>query len=152
MRDDIICKHAVKELIDRYSDAVTRRDFECVASLFGDDAVWEAGAPFNLRLEGAAIAQGLAAALAPFELLLQAAINSVIEVDGGLARARTMIYEMGRQAAGSFVQFGIYEDVVEQSAGGWRFSLRRFHPLYRDAAPLAGAAFGLQLLHEPTGA
>ena len=40
---------AIRDVIDRYSDAVTRRDWPNVGATFHDDAVWSVGGGFNLE-------------------------------------------------------------------------------------------------------
>jgi hypothetical protein len=151
MHNDLADQTAVKELIARYSDAITRRDFDFVSTLFTANAVWRAEAPFEMQLEGPAIAQVLSQALAPFEMVMQSPLSSVIEINGDRAQARTIIYEMGALAPGAdsafgpFKQYGLYEDAMQRSGGRWQFVSRRFHTLYREDAPHAGTAFKLQL-------
>ena len=41
MRDEVSDRLAVQDLINRYSDAISRRDFDFVATLFVDNAVWK---------------------------------------------------------------------------------------------------------------
>jgi hypothetical protein len=151
MSNDIADRLAVTDLIHRYSDGITRRDFATVGTLFAPNAVWEAGAPFTMRLEGPAIIATLSEVLAPFEGLMQMAVNSVIELKGDRATARTIIYEMGNLAPGAvsafgpFKQYGLYEDVMERIGGRWLFVSRFFHTLYREDAPHTGGMFKLQL-------
>ena len=146
MQDEVSDRLAVKDLINRYSDAVSRRDFGYVATLFADDAEWRCGPPFNLHFEGTAIASSLLAAVAAYDMIVQTSAASVIELDGDRAKARTMLFEMGRETADGpgFVQYGVYDDVIERFGNEWKFVSRHFHPYYRDDA-LPGTFFPLQL-------
>jgi hypothetical protein len=146
MQDKVLDRLAVKDLINRYSDAVSRRDFEYVATLFADHAVWRCGAPFNLHFEGTAIASALLAAVAAYDMIVQTSAGSVIELDGNRATARTMLFEMGRETVDGpgFIQYGIYDDVLERIGNEWKFVSRHFHPYYRDDE-LTGTFFPLRL-------
>jgi ketosteroid isomerase-like protein len=146
MRDELSDRLAVQDLINRYSDAVSRGDFDFVATLFTDNAVWKCGPPFNLHFEGEAIASSLMAAVAAFDMLVQTSAGSVIDLDGDRAKARTMLFEMGRASADGpgFIQYGIYDDVIERAGDRWQFVSRYFHCYYRDDA-LTGAFFPLHL-------
>jgi len=146
MRDEVSDRLAVQDLINRYSDAISRKDFDLVATLFADNAVWKCSAPFNLHFEGQAISSSLMAAVAAFDMLVQTSAGSVIDLDGDRATARTTLFEMGRASADGpgFIQFGIYDDVIELAGDRWQFLSRHFHCYYRDDA-WTGAFFPLQL-------
>ena len=134
---------AIRDVIDRYSDAVTRRDWPSVGATFHDDAVWSVGGAFNLEYRSReTIEAGLRAAVSTFEFLVQMTHSVVIELDGSQARARTLVNEMGRNAAqktGLFL-LGFYEDALSRREGRWAFDSRRFEPLYADMAWLGGMA------------
>lgn len=42
----------LRELVERYSFAVTARDYELLRTCFAPDATWAVGAPVNLGAEG----------------------------------------------------------------------------------------------------
>jgi hypothetical protein len=134
---------AIREVIDRYSDAVTRREWRSVGATFHDDATWSIGGAFNLEYRSReTIEAGLRAGVGTFEFLIQMTHSVVIELDGRRARARTLINEMGRnstQKTGLFL-LGFYEDVLSRREGRWAFDSRHFEPLYVDTAWPAGMA------------
>ena len=135
---------AIREVIDRYSDAVTRRAWREVGATFHGAAVWSAGAPFNLEFRSRAeIEAGLSVSVGAFEFLVQMTHSVVIELDGDRAIVRTVINEVARNAVqkSGLYLLGIYHDVLSRRDGCWGFDRRHFEPLYLDTAWLAGAAF-----------
>ena len=134
---------AIRDVIDRYSDAVTRRDWPNVGATFHDDAVWSVGGGFNLEYRSREnIEAGLRASVSAFEFLVQMTHSVVIELDGRRARARTLVHEVGRgpgQTTGLFL-LGFYEDALSRREGRWAFDSRRFEPIYTDTALLKGVA------------
>jgi len=133
---------AIREVIERYTDALNRRDFAAMAALFTDDAGWSVDAPFNLRFEGAAIATSIAAMIGRHAFLLQMTHAIVVDVEGDHAVAHTTIHEVAQAADGAsgLNSFGLYHDRLVRTAEGWRFVERRFAPFYLDTAPLPGMA------------
>jgi ketosteroid isomerase-like protein len=132
---------AIRDVIDRYSDAVTRRDWPGVGATFHDDAVWSVGGAFNLEYRSRAnIEAGLRAGVGAFEFLVQMTHSVVIELDGDHATARTVINEMGRNPASGLFMLGIYTDALSRRDGRWAFDRRRFEPLYMDTAGVGGTA------------
>jgi ketosteroid isomerase-like protein len=49
----------IQNLVARYADAVTRRDFEALAAIFTPDAVWDVTGGTQLRFEGAELVPGI---------------------------------------------------------------------------------------------
>ena len=134
---------AIRDVIDRYSDAVTRRDWPNVGATFHADAVWSVGGGFNLEYRSREdIEAGLRASVSTFEFLVQMAHSVVIQLDGRRATARTLVNEIGRNAVqktGLFM-LGFYEDVLSQREGRWAFDSRHFEPVYVDTAWMGGMA------------
>lgn len=135
---------AIRDVIDRYSDAVTRRAWPEVGATFHEDAVWSAGAPFNLEHRTrAAIETRLSGGIAALEFLVQMAHSVVIEIEGDRATARSIIHELGRNAAlrsGLFL-VGVYNDALSRREGRWAFERRHFEPLYLDTTWPEGQVF-----------
>jgi len=135
---------AIREVIDRYSDAATRRAWGDLGATFHDAAVWSAGPPFNLEHRSReAIVAGLGAGVGALEFLVQMTHSVVIELDGDRATVRTVINEVARnpaQKSGLFL-LGIYNDALSRRNGRWGFDRRHFEPLYLDTAWIAGQAF-----------
>jgi len=142
MTDAAADRLAIRELIERYSDALNRRDFVAMAALFTDDARWRVDAPFDLHFEGAAIATSIAAMIGNYAFLLQMPHAIAVDVAGDHADARTTIHEIAQAADGAsgLNSFGLYHDRLVRTAQGWRFAERRFAPGYLDTAPLPGTA------------
>ena len=136
---------AIRELIEFYSDAVTRRDWKAAGAVFAEDAIWTIGAPTNVELRGrAAIAKGVAEMVEAFEVFVQMTHSIVVELDGNRATARTIVNGFGRlrdRSAGTFT-LGTYHDTLMRSGEEWLFVSRRFEPIFVETATPAGTAFG----------
>jgi hypothetical protein len=126
---------AIQHLIYRYSDAVTRGDYEHLSSFFAPNATWECpllGLAFDDARE---FVDYLVEGSAALDVLVQTASNPVVElVSSESAKATTTILELVR--AGSEVndsRYGIYFDEVVNVDGEWRFSARLFVPFLQPA-------------------
>jgi hypothetical protein len=132
---------AIEDLVKRYCDAVTRRDWDAFEALFSESAVLAIGDPVATRFEGAhAIREGMSAMVDAQELLVQVSYGTVVDFDGpDRARSRSTIREMVRgEGLAGLVVFGIYSDAFARESGGWRFTERRLQFLYIDETPLLG--------------
>jgi len=136
---------AIRELIELYTDAVTRRDWDATGAVFADDAAWSIGPPTNVALEGRrAIVAGLKGMVEPFDVFVQMTHSIVVELDGDRATARTIVHGFGRardRSTGVFA-LGAYSDELVRDGDGWLFKSRRFDPLYIDNAVPQGTAYG----------
>jgi hypothetical protein len=144
-------RDAIQQLIYRYSDAVTRADYEQMATVFAADAVWEspllgmhfesAGAFIDFQIEGSTA----------LDVLIQTAAGPVVELLGpDRAAATTNVREIIRGthtvdgvwgSAGSesnVDQYGIYFDDVSKIDGEWKFSRRVFVPVLIASGAAAG--------------
>jgi len=144
-------RDAIQQLIYRYSDAVTRADYEQMATVFASDAVWESpllGMHFesarefiDFQIEGSTA----------LDVLIQTAANPVIDLLGtDRATATTNIREIIRGtitvdgawgAAGTennVDQYGIYFDEVSKIDGAWRFTRRVFVPVLIASGAVVG--------------
>jgi ketosteroid isomerase-like protein len=132
---------AIEDLVKRYCDAVTRRDWDAFEALFSESAVLAIGDPVATRFEGARrIREGMGAMVDAQELLVQVSYGTIVDFDGpDRARGRTTIREMVRgEGLAGLVVFGIYTDAFAREARGWRFAERRLQLLYVDETPLLG--------------
>lgn len=137
----------IRELVERFHDAVNHRDFAVLGSLFTDDGVWEVAPPFASRFEGpAAITAGITESVSRLEVLVQTCSPIAIDlVDASTATARTSMQELGRFEDGSTMRVaGTYFDSFRNVGGEWRFSRRVFRARYADAPPLDGRVFELR--------
>jgi len=138
-------RFAIRELIELYSDAVTRRDWVTIGAVFAEDAVWSIAPPADIRLQGrAAIAKGVAEMVGAFEVFVQMTHSIVVELDGDRASARTIVNGFGRLRDGARGAFalGTYIDTLARSGDGWLFQSRHFEPLFIDNTAPEGTAYG----------
>ena len=147
---DWIDRLAIVDLIYRYSDAVTRADWDQTEALFASDAIWESPA-HELRFESAPAFLDFLSQTSRQELLIQTAHQPVVHLLGPeQARATTTIHEILRGVAPaegpngeaesvvSFMQYGIYYDDAAKLDGAWKFTHRLFVPFYRTTGSVTG--------------
>jgi hypothetical protein len=133
---------AIADLIYRYSDSVTRADWDQTESVFAPDAIWESPA-LGMRFDGARTFREYLADTTGFDLLIQTAHPPVIRLLGpGQAQTTTTVHELvrGQHLAGTTLgeagtpadaeQYGIYYDDVAKLDGEWKFTHRLFVPIY----------------------
>jgi hypothetical protein len=138
-----IDRQAIEDLIHRYSDAVTRADWDQHEAVFAPDAVLEVASPFDFRAEGArAIREQTSVGSARLEFLIQTVDSSVIRLLGpDRAYATSTIHEMGRGMSPAhsgdgadewrnWEQYGVYYDDVVKLHGEWKFAHRFCRPIY----------------------
>lgn len=148
---------AIRSLLDRYTDALNRRDWTAVESVFASDGAWDAGGPhmgpMAFRFEGAAnVANGIRGMVDPLPLLVQSNHAPVIKVDGDRVTATSTINEMvlAPGATQRTTIWGMYFDqIVKQADGEWRFKERRFRFAWIDAAGNAGQVIAQPPLPHP---
>jgi hypothetical protein len=144
-------RDAIQQLIFRYSDAVTRADYEQMATVFAADAVWESpilGMHFesarefiDFQIEGSTA----------LDVCIQTAAGPVVELLGpDRAAATTNIREIIRGtttvdgvwgSAGTDMnvdQYGIYFDEVNKIDGAWKFTRRVFVPILIASGAVVG--------------
>jgi hypothetical protein len=127
-------KLQIQETINRYSEGLGRRDWAQVASAFASDATWEVvGMPLKYSGDCAA---GIRTQVDPSNFLVQMISNTLIQVNGDRATARSTAREVAEFEAGKFREFkaaidvfGTYEDELKRIDGHWKFAARRFVPI-----------------------
>jgi uncharacterized protein (TIGR02246 family) len=134
---------AIRALIERYADAVNRRDVEDWAGLWTEDGVWEV---FGHAISGRdAVVAAWRAAMEGFSLVFHVAHSAVVEVRAGegSAQGRWTVSEQLVDADGrASVLLALYHDVYRREGDGWRIVRRRLQPLYRGPADLSGSLPG----------
>jgi hypothetical protein len=138
-----IDRQAIEDLIHRYSDAVTRADWDQHEAVFAPDAILEVASPFDFRAEGArAIREQTSIGSARLDFLIQTVDSSVIRLSGpDRAHATSTIHEMGRGLAPglsgeeadewlNWEQYGVYYDDIVKLDGEWKFAHRFCQPIY----------------------
>lgn len=150
----LLAEAGVGRLVARYCDAVARFDRELFASLWTPDAVWATTRGDIVGRER--ITATYVKLRSGYEFSIQSLLSGTVDVapDGGSARARWQIRELGRTTSGEGMElYGVYTDdcvpavdaAAEAGPGAepgrrWQFARRRFDPLYRSAIVLTGDA------------
>jgi len=123
----------IQDLIHRYSDGVTRADWQQCEAVFTPDAIWESSA-LGIRCEDPASFMEILRATSSYDLLIQTPHSPVITlIDAHHARATTTIHEFIREAAvadNNLEQYGIYFDDLARVDGRWKFTHRVFQLVY----------------------
>lgn len=119
---------AIRALIDRYSDAVFRRDAADWGDCWAEDARWTL---MGTEVAGRAAIVGLwSQAMAGFKFVAFFAQPGVIAVIGDSATGRVWTHEVLEAADGTVSRpIGRYDDDYVRTAGGWRFAARRYEML-----------------------
>lgn len=151
---EFVAHLAILDVLNRYTDALNRRDWPALQQVFTAEGVWDMGGPaagpMAMRFAGAAdIAAGIAAAVDSAELCVQTNHAPVIEVSGRRATARSTMHELVRPKGGTGMQIiGFYHDDLSLGEDGeWRFRERRFRIVYVDTGtPVSG-----QVMPPPAG-
>jgi len=141
---------AIQDLIYRYSDAVTRADWDQCRAVFAPDAIWESPG-MGMRFDSPDAFLAVLTDQSTTDLLIQTAHAPVINVTGpDRAHATTTIHEMVRGAVVAdstyaekgadinFEQYGIYFDDIARIRGDWLFTHRLFVPIYVSSGSVAG--------------
>jgi hypothetical protein len=136
---------AIRDLMDRYTDAVNHRDAAAIESVFCKDGIWDVGGGLEgltFYFVGAKnVAEGIVTTVNSTELCFQTNHAPVIRVDGKSASARSSINEVARPrgAASGANMLGIYtDDIVLDADGEWRFKKRTFRFVYLETEGLTG--------------
>ena len=149
---DSLDRLAIQDLINRYSDAVTRADWRQCEVLFAVDAIWET--PAGLRFDSARSFIDFLTPTTSYDVLIQTPHSSVITlIDADQASATTTVHELTRGvgladstfgAAGTEInleQYGVYYDDFARIEGEWKFSRREFVPIYIGPGQVTGHVF-----------
>jgi ketosteroid isomerase-like protein len=130
----------IEALRGEFTDAVTMRDYDRLASLFTADGAVRMphiGAEAVNREEiraGVERLQGL------WEFFVQTTHPGAIELRGDTAVGRAYISEFGRMRDGtSHLNYAIYHDRYQRTADGWKFTERVYEVRYLDTTPLTGS-------------
>lgn len=125
---------AIRELLERYGDAVTRMDAEAWGATWAEDGVWELPEyPQIGTVKGREkIVEIWKAAVPNYPNLLFLALPGVIEINGDRAYVRSYTSEAYNPSPGvTKREHGLYEDVVVKRNGKWVFLNRKFRNVHR---------------------
>jgi ketosteroid isomerase-like protein len=131
----------IEALRGEFTDAVMMRDYGRAASLFTPDGALrmpnvpvELEGPEQIRAWGARVPEFV-------DFLVQTTHPGVIQLDGDTASGRAYMQEVLRTREGhAEVNYAIYHDRYQRTAGGWKFTERVYEVRYVDTSPLAGSA------------
>jgi ketosteroid isomerase-like protein len=136
---NVLDRFAIEALRGEFTDAGAMRDYDRLAALFVEDAVWQipqAGIKFTSRDE---IRVGIARMQGQWEFFIQNTHPGTIVVDGDTAIGRAYVAELGRFKDGTSHQnYAIYHDRYRRTEDGWRFVERSYEVRYMDVTPLPG--------------
>lgn len=130
----------IEALRAEFADAGMRRDYNRLAGLFTEDAVWRVPA-VDAELAGREqIRAGVERLLTElWDYFLQGTHPGTIELDGDTASGRTYVRTFGRMLNGSSHQnYSVYHDKYRRTPDGWKFAERVDEVLYLDTSPLPG--------------
>lgn len=128
---------AIRELLETYADAVTRRDAEAWGATWAEDAEWslpdypELG---TTRGRPAIVAMWIEAMKAYPGIMFEAWPGSV-EVSGDSAVMRSYTSEVYDQDGITMRDRGVYEDTCVKIDGKWLFKTRSFRNIHRQHVP-----------------
>ena len=119
----------IQDLLTRYSSAIDGKDWALLDTCFTKDAHLDytsAGGPAG---DYPKVRAWLEKALAPFPITVHYITNSVVELDGDSAKARTAVFNPMefRNRDGSMHHFDVgayYADRLVRTAAGWRIRER----------------------------
>jgi SnoaL-like domain len=135
---------AVRDLLDRYSDAINERDWVTLEQLFTAGGIWD----LSTVDEGSSqifegnrqVAEGIGGLVEGTQRVLQMNHAPVIQIEGPRATARSTMHEVSWMRDGSGAAlFGTYhDDIVREADGEWRFAKRKFLMKYFEATQPTG--------------
>jgi hypothetical protein len=129
---------AIRDLIERYTVSVTRRDWDQMGRCFHLESRWQVAPPFNLDFSTRkGIQDGISGQVNRSDFLVQMTHGVVIDdYTPERARATVVLNEIGRTTStktGLFL-LGVYHDVITRIDGAWGFESRLFQPYYVNQA------------------
>ncbi len=128
---------AIRELLDTYAEAVTRRDAEQWGNCWAQDSRWEMPdypefPPQNGR---SAIVELWSAAMAQYPGIMFSAWPGSIEIAGNSATMRSYTAETYDQDGTTVRDRGVYDDECVKIDGQWFFSRRVFRNIHKQIQP-----------------
>ncbi len=150
MNDFVAAEAGIRDLHQRYTDAVWRQDFDAFADCFAQDGEWRIS---GMALKGRAqIKETITAILGRFNHVLISFRTPILEVGDGVASGRTYIDEKCAWKNGDTnISMGIYYEHFVREEGRWRFQWRLFQMLYRGDPDLTGTFYDFPDYGPPPG-
>lgn len=136
---------AIRDVIDRTSDAINHREWDALDAFFTPDAVWEARPPVRLLLHGRdEIHRFLRTNASAIDVLSISVATSAVDVlAADRARVRSTMHELIRvKATDAALQIvGTYVDELVKRDGRWRIARRTFEPRFEADVPVPGRIY-----------
>lgn len=128
---------AIRELIDAYADAVTRRDADAWGDTWAEDGRWEMpDYPEFPPQEGRKnIVELWKGAMEQYPGIMFEAWPGSIEIDGDRATVRSYTAEVYDQDGDTVRDRGLYEDECVKIDGRWYFATRSFRTIHKQKQP-----------------
>lgn len=127
----------INDLLIRYTVAIDKKDYTLLDTCFVSDAHLDYTSAGGIAGDYPKVRAWLEAALAPFPMTVHYVTNSVVELLGDTATARTAVLNpMGFQSSdGAMHQFTVgayYNDELVRTADGWRIQQRIEESVFMD--------------------
>jgi hypothetical protein len=136
-RERIADELAIRELVDRYADAVVRRDADAWGATWTADGEWHILGDV-VRGRGALV-EKWKALVSQLPFVHQLASGGLIEFEGVAAHGRFYVNEYATTGAGGgLLMLGVYFDDYVFEGDEWLFSKRRIHTLYMGPPDMSG--------------
>lgn len=135
---------ALRQLAERYIDAVNRFDADAWAATWAPDGVWDLGTPVTGREQ---IRERWLVAMNHIPNVFMHVLSGVVDsVEGDTASGRWYLNEYLNLPDGSRSMNALcYVDRYRRIDGEWLFQSRRLEALYRGPTDLSGQFFKLAL-------
>jgi len=130
----------INDLLIRYTVAIDEKDWELLDTVYTPDAKIDYTTSGGIKGQYPEVRAWLAKALAPFTMTQHLISNSVVEVDGDAATARTMVFnpmgtDDGKGGLRMFYVGAWYEDKLVRTDAGWRIAERFERKAFMDVRP-----------------
>ena len=128
---------AIRELLETYADAVTRRDPDAWGATWAEDGEWSLPDYPDLgTVRGREAIVGMwTEAMKAYPGIMFEAWPGSIEIDGDQAVMRSYTAEVYDQDGVTMRDRGLYEDICVKRGGQWLFKSRTFRNIHRQHAP-----------------
>jgi hypothetical protein len=138
-KDRIADELAIRELVDRYADAIVRRDEDSWRATWAPDGEWHI---LGEHVQGhAALVEKWSTLMSGLPFIHQIASGGLIQFEGDQASGRFYVNEYGTMPDGSgLLMLGVYFDRYVCKTGDWFFKSRRIHPLYMGPPDMSGVS------------
>ena len=138
--EEISDRIEIDDLLIRYTVAIDTKDWELLDTVYTPDAKIDYTTSGGIKGEYPEVRTWLAKALAPFTMTQHLISNSVVQIDGDTATARTMVFnpmgtEDGKGGLKLFYVGAWYDDKLVRTEDGWRIAERFEEKAFFDTRP-----------------